>query len=385
MRLRLALWYALVIGSAGALHPFFAVVLSSLGAPTLAIAALGALFPLGMVAAGPLWGWVADRSGRPGVVLRRGAAVAAVAAIALAAAPTWAWMAVPCLLLAMSRTPLIPLVDVLTLKSLGDHPEGYGRIRLWGSITFLAVVLALGHLVEAWPRASLVATAILLTLCVPLAFSLPQDPESQPSRLDRTVGRLLHHPGLAPLWPVALLHGTALSTYDHLFSLHIQRLGLPASVTGNAVAAGVVAETLVMAAAPFLLRSATGATWMRVAVLISVPRWLLTAQVIDPTLQILIQASHGFTFGCWWIGGVKLLGERAPRDLRNSAQALFIATTHGMGSLGAMLITALVADRWGTGALFQLGAALSALATLLVFRRSVATPPTAGPVGIEVS
>jgi PPP family 3-phenylpropionic acid transporter len=261
----------------------------------------------------------------------------------------------------------------LTLRSLGDDADRYGRIRLWGSIAFLAVVLGLGRVLDLSPRAPLVASALLLALCVPLAWTLPADDAPRPPALGGVIRRLLTHPTLSPLWPVALLHGTALSTYDHLYSLHVQRLGLPPSVTGDAVATGVLVETFVMAGAPWLLRRWPGLVWMRIAVVASVPRWILTAEVSDPTLQVLIQAAHGLTFGCWWVGGVRLLSERSPPELRNSAQALFIATTHGLGSLGAMAITAAVADRWGTASLFHLGAGLSLLAAVRVLR------PMGGP------
>jgi len=45
----------------------------------------------------------------------------------------------------------LPLVEAITLGHLGDGSEGYGRIRLWGSIGFIVAVIALGYVLDYAP------------------------------------------------------------------------------------------------------------------------------------------------------------------------------------------------------------------------------------------
>ena len=53
---------------------------------------------------------------------------------ALLLASDWRWMALALALFAAGRAPLVPLVDVLTVQTIGPARESYGRIRVWGSV-----------------------------------------------------------------------------------------------------------------------------------------------------------------------------------------------------------------------------------------------------------
>jgi len=360
---RLVAWYVFAVGSIGALHPFFGLALDRSGTPDVAKTLLFAIFPAAFLLAGPLWGWVADRTGKPALVLRLASILTALGALGMALAPDWRWMLLPAAMLALCRAPLLALVDVLTVRTLDDRAESYGRLRLWGSVAFVVAVWWMGRLVDAHPRAPMIGGAVLLGGAALVALTLPAPPnDALATKPDfRT---LMRHPVLLPLSVIGLLHGLTTSVYDYLFSIHVDRIGLEPWVTSYGFVSGVGVEVVAMAFAPFLLRRFGAVPLMIAAVCSGPPRWLITALWPEAIPQIAAQALHGIGFGCWWIGSISLLAERAPEGMRNSAQAVFMAACYGVGPLVAMLMAAVVLPRYDSPTLFLINAAIAAVASV---------------------
>ncbi len=364
LKLRLVLWYALAVGSIGSLHPFLALALERAGASGRASSLLFTLFPLGFLFAGPIWGWVADRTGRPTTVLRLSAALCFASVLAAAATSDWRFLVPSLAALALCRAPMIPLVDVLTVKSLGANSDAYGRVRMWGSVAFIGSVWVVGQQVEASWRAPLYGNALLLGGACLLTWFLPELPRPE-SPVKPEIGPLVRHPMLRLLALVAVLHGLTVSSYDYMFSLHVDRLGLPASVTSAAFVCGVAAEVVVLAAAPWLLRVVGARRLLLIGVASGVPRFAVMATVTDPVVLAGIQVLHGLGFGAWWVGVVATLALEAPPLLRNSAQTLLMSANYGLGPLAALGLAALLVDGPGTSTLYGVAAVLSATAFVL--------------------
>jgi MFS transporter, PPP family, 3-phenylpropionic acid transporter len=372
LKLRLVLWYALAVGSIGSLHPFLALALERAGATGRSTSLLFTLFPLGFLFAGPLWGWVADRTGRPTTVLRLAATVCAASVIAAAMTSDWRFLMPSLAALALCRAPLIPLVDVLTVKSLANS-DGYGRVRMWGSVAFIGAVWTVGQTVEAHWRAPLIGNAILLGGACALSWTLPELPRPEsPAKPD--FGPLIRHPMLRLLAAVAVLHGLTISAYDYMFSLHIDRLGLDTSVTGAAFAGGVAAEVVVLGMAPWLLRRLGPEKLLLLGVASGIPRYLITATVTDPTVLAATQTLHGLGFGAWWVGIVAILAREAPSAMRNSAQTLLMSANYGLGPLLALGLAALLVDGPGTSMLYLVASGVSGVALILAVYALRQTP-----------
>ncbi len=363
---RLALWYTLSVGSLGALHPFFAPILSDAGANGLVIAGVLGLFPLGILFIGPLWAAWADRLGDPRKVVFIAAIGTATAGAMLLAPGPWTWLLPGALLLAICRTPLFAVVDALAVDRLGG--ERYGRVRLWGSVSFVAIVQLTGHARDLWPRAPLVVTLLLFLGMVGWSRALPEPRRVPPVDWAAALRALRDHPVLRPLAGIAVLHGATLSMYDHMYGLHVEALGFDSGLLGTAVGVGVVAEIAVMWAGAPLLRRFGGLGLMSMAVVASLPRWWGTAVVSDPVLQVALQSLHGLTFGAWWIGGVQLFAECAPEGLENTSQSILLASSFGVGSIFAMISTGALLDSHGPQVLFLASAVVSAVAIALLAR-----------------
>ncbi len=361
----------LAIGSVGAFHPYLAVILDRRGASGQALAWSLALFPIGLLLCGPVWGYWADRSPTPQRVLGTALTVAAVGAAATLVGGPW-WAILPgMVLLACTRSPAIAVGDVLMVRLLGGGRTGesaYGGVRKWGSVAFIGIVFAVGSLMDRWLLAPLAVHAVILGALAVLTWRLPAPP---PGVIEQTgpstsVLSLLRSGPLMRVYAIGVLHIGANSLYDNLFAHHVTGLGLSGVVAGSAISLGVAAEVAVLASGGWLLQRVSPKTLLIVAVLAGIPRWYLTGTVTSPALLIAVQALHGLTFGCWWLGGIAFVLRTAPPALRSTAQAAFVASGFGLGNLIALAAASWALPNLGSARMFTALTAVSLLASVLL-------------------
>ncbi len=329
MTARLSLWYAVSV-AAITLNPWLGVVLVDAGLTDAGAATVLLAVPVGRLVGGPVSGWVADRQG-PAVVLRL-ATVLSAALGALLLLPLPAGVAAAVIGgFALTRAPVFPVADATTIALLG---RGYGPVRAVGSVAFLACVAVGGWLrEEVWALApvALAVTALVATAAVSWTLPRVNAPASPPTA--RQALRLLGHPRLWPVFVACALHGASVTAYDSLFSVHVEQLGLPATVTGTALALGVFVEIGVLVAAPRLLTRLGPLPLLTIALATGVPRYVVTGWATDPVWVIAAQALHGIHFGAYWVAGIAWVSEQAPPELRTTAVAMLPAATFGVGSL----------------------------------------------------
>jgi len=155
---RLGAFYFAFFAFSAAYVAYFPAYLASRGLMAAEIALVLALPQLGRIVAPAAWGWLADRTGahRGIVVLSCGAMTACFAL--LPHAPGLLSMAVLVGITGLFSAGALPLVEAITLGAVAS-PGRYGPIRLWGSVGFIAVVLAGGVWLEH--RSSAIAPVAL--------------------------------------------------------------------------------------------------------------------------------------------------------------------------------------------------------------------------------
>src|SRR5262245_15573601 len=244
MALRLAAFYFAFFAYAGAYVAYFPLYLASRGLSAVEIAWVLALPPLVRTFAPPAWGWLADRW-----VVRFGSAYRAIVvfscaatALAFAVLPFTERIATLIALMSLLSAGALPIVEAITLRSLAGEPGRYGPIRLWGSIGFIAVVLAGGAWLDFQPVSTLPGVlAVLILAALLVALGLPaaaaaSTPSYAPLVLTPAARALL-----AAGFCNALAHG---ALYAFL-SLHLEALGYSATSIGMLWTLGVLGEIVV--------------------------------------------------------------------------------------------------------------------------------------------
>lgn len=364
----LPLSYLFALGALGAIFPFLGARLEAAGLDGRTIGLLMAMLPLGRLVSSPLWGWLADRYRVAGLLLRVGCGLALAGELLLLASgqrggPLLA--AVGLFLFAAGRVPFGPLVDSVILEHLrttGRDARDYGRIRLWGSVGFLGFAAVAAALADRGADPLVLGAALLAATAV-LAFRFPTRGGGGPAPIGPAIAALAREPFLAPFLLTTGLQALTLSVYDTFFSLHVAALGLPAGITAAALAVGVVGEILVMRLSTPLLRRLGAPGALLLAAVLGIPRWGLTAIAASPVLIVLTQSLHAVTFGVFWVAGVQMMAERAPRQVAASAQSLFSAASYGVGALLGALLAGQVRASFGSGAIFEALTLVSVLST----------------------
>lgn len=358
-RNRLAATYAASFGVIGSVAPYLAFELRARGVTGLGLMGALAAWPLGRLVGGPVWGMVADRFRNARQIMAVSAGIAALGGVLLAAVPSAALAGV--LLIALGRAPVDTLLEGVTLHALGDDPLAYGRVRLWGSVSFLVAALGSGELLAAGGPSPLILGAVMGGVTLLLVLGLPVE-RYEPTPIGPALRALATNPAVP--W---FLLGAALHFLSHIgatafLAVHVSSLGLSQSWTGIALASGVAVEVAIMAAAPWLLARFSPASVCLFAVGLAIPRWALNASVDDPLGVVAIQTLHGITFGAWWVAAVARMGKWAAPEIRTSAQGLLGAASAGVGNLMGMVGVGWLVDHGGTARMFWVMAGISVLA-----------------------
>ena len=375
---RLRLFYFLYYGSVGANLPYFAPYLRGLG---FSGGEIGTVQMLGPLLAAPValsWAAAADRLGSPARALRLAALWVLASILFLPAARTPLAVGAVLLSQALADRAVVPLVDAVSMEYVRHEPRlSYARIRLFGSLGYVALALGVGLLLGLrGDRPADLAVPLTLVACVGgyalAARKLPSPPPAgERPRLGEALGLLRSRPLLA-LLAVATVHWGATAPYHILFGLHVRDLGLPAWVTGVASSAGVGAEIVALLLFPRLEARLSTRGLLALAFGGSAVRWFLSAHLREAPAVVAVQLLHGLTFGVFWGASVRAMARLVPARLRASGQALFSAAVFGGGNAIGYQLSGRGYDHYGAVApLFGwAGAAeLAALAGALVLLR----------------
>lgn len=385
---RLRALYFLYYGNVGTYLPFFAVYLQGLGFTGQQIGIIQMLpsFPLApLVAIG--WASYADHRATPQAALRRATAWVALVVLLLpfARAP-WEVGAVV-VLMALGDRAVVPLADSIAIEWTRDNPAvSYARIRLFGSLGFVVLTVAVGRLLTArGGRPADVLVPVVVACCVVgyalVARGVPPTPRHGDRPAPREMLALVRDRRLWLLLGPAALHWAACAPYHVFFGVLVRDLGLPDDVTSAGMALGVVAEILVLLAYPRLERRFPLRGLFAVSMLGSAARWALLSQATHPVAVAGLQVLHGLTFGLFWGSAMRALAEVVPSRLRATGQAVFGGVVFGGANAVGYALSGAGYDRLGGAApLFAFAAAveLVAVAALAAGAR-VAREAGAGP------
>src|SRR5512138_456257 len=384
---RLRLFYFLYYGNVGAYLPYFSPYLRGLGFSGEEIGVVQMLPSLLAPAIAVAWASWADHRGSAARALGLAASWASLAVLLLPWARAPWQVAAVVVLMALGDRAVVPLADSVTIEWTLAHPgASYARIRLWGSIGFIVLSVAMGRALTlrgSRPADLLVPLAVVLCVAgygvaarrAPRSAAHVERPAAKDLRALVRDGRL--HLVLA----AAAIHWAACAPYHLLFGVFVRDLGLAPDVTGIGMGIGVVAEIAVLLAYPRLERRLPLRALFAIAFLGSAVRWALLSRATGAVPVAALQAFHGLTFGVFWGSAMRALADLVPTRLRATGQAVFTAVAFGGGNAVGYALSGVGYDRLGgVGPLFGFAAAaeIASLAlVLLPLRRAASGAPPA--------
>ena len=367
---RVGLFFAAIFVFYGAQLPYLPVWLDWRGLSSQQIGIVTAAPLMVRLVATPLVAFLADRTGEHRRILILLAWLGCLALLLLSQSRGfWALLALSALA-GVCLSTVMPLTETVAMAGVRRAGLDYGRMRLWGSLTFVAASFAGGAAVDHWGAAAgiwAVLTGAALTVAA--AHLLPMQPSRRdtagttpPRRLRiHDVGQLLRTPAMIAFLVAA---GAVQSAHAVLYTfgtLHWRGQGISTAMIGTMWAIGVGAEIVLFLYSGAVVRRMGPVLLLNVGAAAAVLRWLVMA--FDPPLAVLVPLSvlHGATYGAAHLGAIHFIARAVPEEQAGTAQALYATITAGIGMGGAMLVSGQVYDTWG-GRTYLLMVALASLA-----------------------
>lgn len=377
----LALQYFLYFGVMGVYLPYFNLYCYHLGLSGFEVGVLSALRSGAWVLFPMAWGALADRTGRRrAMVLLCHVASTGIWAGFLVA-ERFAVMALLMVFYAMFYAPIISFLEAACMEILGREKSAYGRVRRWGSISFIAVVLLFGVAVDAFAERIVVWAVAAGSLAMALAaFALPPELR-RPAEPAPGAARMLRRRETAVFLASAFLMLASHGAYYGFFSIHLAELGYSPAWIGAAWALASTAEILAMTASPALFRRFSLEGVLRFSFAAALVRWGMLALFPDPLAVFVSQLLHAFSYGTFHMASILYVDRLAAPGEKNFAQAINNAVTYGLGLMAGFFLQGVLFGRIGSFGIFAASAGM-ALAGGALFgllpRRGDGRPPAPG-------
>lgn len=330
----------------GLFNPYAPLWFKELGFSTLAIGGISSLQAWTRILAPYAWASLGDHTGRRVALIRLASVGCAVSALALLFVDSLWPVALVTAVLFLSNGAVVPLYEssLAHLLSNGKALDAgrYGRVRVWGSIGFIASVTTFGVLLEvlgvrAFPWIVAAINAVLLVA----AFRLPTLHEEA-----------VRGEALPPVWPVirrpevawffASVFFTVLahSTLYAFFSLYLVSLGYGKASIGALWAVAVAVEIAFFWYQGRWFGRLSLHRWLDVVALVTSLRFAATAGAgFVPWVLVLAQLSHAVTFAAHHATCIAMVHRLFPGRLRGRGQALYTVIGYGLsgviGGVGA--------------------------------------------------
>ena len=307
--------------------------------------------------------------------------------------------------LSLTMTTMMPLTETIAVSGVKARGLDYGRMRLWGSLTFIAANLLGGAVIAASGAATGIYMIIAAAIATAGASLFLPDADmntaargsshrqiAQPNPSGQRSPRSMRLVRMADAWALvknpaflALLIATgcvqaAHATYYTFGTLHWLGQGIDAKTAGLLWAIGVLAEVALFAFSGRAVRAIGAAGLLIAGCAAAVIRW--TVMSFEPALWTLIplQLLHGLTYGAAHLGAIHLIAQTVPDKSAGTAQALYATIGTGVAMGTATLLSGwLYADYGANAYLAMTGLSLIGLVAAVAITRLTPAPSTGGP------
>ncbi|CAK0755424.1 MFS transporter, PPP family, 3-phenylpropionic acid transporter [Gammaproteobacteria bacterium] len=366
--LRLSTFYLFYFGALGALVPYWSVYLQAQGLRPKEIGELIALFSITRIIAPNVWGYVADRSGMRMPIVRLATGLAAANFLVVLWVHSFWGLAVVMSLFTFFWHAALPQMETIVIDHLGAGR--YGRVRLWGSVGFITVVLLVGPLLDRFGIQTL--PWVLLVLYTGLWLSslmVPEAPVANRSLSSPSFSWVMGRPEVVTFLVVCFLMQASHGPYYTFYSIYLETHGNNRTLISELWALGVIAEVgAFLVVGRWLLHYGTNRL-LHLTLGLATLRWLLIGTGVDylPIL-ILAQLLHAATFGVYHATAIHIVHNLFTGSHQVRGQALYSSLGFGAGGALGSLYAGYFWDWLGPAGTFGMAAAISASALVILYQ-----------------
>lgn len=369
-RLILGSQYFLYFGVLGILLPYFNLYCYHLGFTGFQIGLLSSTRTLATVVFPLLWGILADhfRIRKPLFVLCQFLSTGLWAFYLLTT--DFNQMLLITICYGIFYAPLISFMEAFAMDILGAAKQNYGHIRVWGSLSFIGMVMVTGKVVEIYPIRIIIILILGGSLIQALISTGVKSPDAGRvmrfnSDAFRGNAHIFYTRKVIVFLTAAFLMLVSHGAYYGFFSIYLEELGYGRSFIGIAWALAALAEILVMLRSEWIFKRFPLEKVFFMSFMVAALRWLLLFQVTGPVTLLISQLLHAFTYGAFHVTSILYMDQLAPEDVKTFGQALNNAVTYGLGMMIGFFLNGYLFEIIGLRNLFVISAVAALMGGLL--------------------
>lgn len=362
--------YFLYFGIMGIFLPYFNLYCYHIGFNGFQIGLLSTLRSVTLVLFPLFWGTLSDKYRiRKPLYIMFNLASSFVWAFYFFTTNFW-WMFAITFFYGVFYAPIISFLETFTMEVLGIQKNRYGKIRAWGSISFIGIVILLGKLIDMY-TVEIILIFILVISLIQTAIS-PAIPGKAPSKKQHKkmnfkilfTGRIIIF--LTCGFLMLLSHGT----YYGFFSIHLENLGFSGTFIGMTWALASISEIMTMLKSDWIFKRFRIENILIISFVIASARWLFLYATSSPFVILLTQLLHAITYGTFHMASILYIDQLTPSEAKTTGQAINNATSYGLGLMIGFFINGSLYERMGANHLFLLSGfiALSGGILFLIYR-----------------
>ncbi len=357
--------YFLYFGVMGMFLPFFNLYCYDLGFSGWQIGTLSAARSVVLIVLGIAWGMVADhyQCRRPIFILCNFASAALWGLFLLTA--DFYWMLAATVAYGIFYAPIIAFMEAFAMDMLGRDKQRYGRMRVWGSVAFITIVLILGRVIDTHGVKIIIRLILIgswVQALVALGFS--NAPAQGGGAFGPGLRRLLA-PDVVVFLVCGFLMLVSHGAYYAFFSIHLKNLGFGSFFIGACWALAVAAEIVVMVFSQRIFRRFNYERVLIFAFGAAVVRWAGLWATTSAAGIMGLQLAHAFTYGVFHMASILYMDTLAPPEAKTAAQAMNNSATYGLGLMVGFFLCGALYEPLGSPALFAVSGLIALVGGLL--------------------
>ncbi len=363
-------FFFLYFAYVGLVSPYASLFFLEQGFSTIEIAALMSMLQITRIIGPFSWGWLSDYlSNRVGII-RFCACLAAVVFLCIFFLHSYLAFFVWMFVLHTILSSLMPLGESATVHALfkdNSFDKRYGRLRLWGSIGFIVMVLLAGELfqrkgIELYPFVGIVVLGLLAAV----TFSLHEPKMERRKMVKGELLVVLFNPDVRWFLISGFFMIFAHAALYVFYSLYLSNLGYNKFQIGLFWALGVFAEVIFFYFQSKVLSRLDAQVVLQASFGVGVIRFALIALYPITPVLIFAQILHAGTFAAHHSAATKLLQRWFTGPLQARGQALMATISYGLGGTLGGLCAGWIWDAFQPRDVFVMSALACGLAGMAI-------------------
>ena len=361
--------YFLYFGVLGIFLPYFNLYCYHLGFTGYHIGILSAVRTVATIIFPFVWGYIADKYQNRRSIFILCNFLSTLAWTFFLYTSDFTIMLIISIIYGIFYSPIISFLETFSMEILGKGKKKYGKIRVWGSLNFVFIVVLTGKIIDLYNTDIIIPLILSGSLIQSfISFKIPKTTIKNKgiSLIDT---KFLVKKKVLVFMFCAFLMLVSHGAYYGFFSIYLEKLNFGKTFIGISWAIASAAEIIVMIKSDIIFKRFSIQNVLIFSFFTAAIRWLILYFTKSPALIIFSQLLHAITYAAFHIASLLYMDKISPKKSKTLAQAANNAITYGLGMTIGFLFNGFLYEKTTCSVMFLISSitALSAGIILLSF------------------